>query len=252
MVAALVMFLRATAVLFTNASGEVRKALIHSIVYVLVFLLLYAGYNIVQAKGDLLTGLQNTFAPSKERDRAADAEGYKWRLQYELKAAAQSDKIITQVLSNVLGNSVGAARAELAIVHNGVSGVTGIGLLRYDIVNGVAALGRARSDAAANLPLANWADYSRTLFGGECAWEDVTRLQSAMARSMWQNMNVGHFLACPVIDVQNLTLGAVFISWDDNDPLPDNKQLQAIIAATREQTGKLGAALDLRRPPESE
>ena len=82
---------------------------------------------------------------------------------------AKTDYLIDQDLAALLAKVPGAARAQLGVIHNGVTGITGIGLLRFDTTNGAAAPGRAIGERAQNEPLADWNGYLSTLLAGHSA-----------------------------------------------------------------------------------
>ena len=59
-------------------------------------------------------------------------------LQEELRQFVAANKLINQILESIMLRAPDASRASLSVIHNGVTGMTGVGLLRYDDTNGVA------------------------------------------------------------------------------------------------------------------
>jgi len=76
-----------------------------------------------------------------------------------LKQASQTDRLIDALLLTLLQKAPTAARVRLDVIHNGVTGVTGTALLRYDMTNSVAARGHSVGDLVTNQPLSDWTNF---------------------------------------------------------------------------------------------
>ncbi|OIQ74482.1 hypothetical protein GALL_438680 [mine drainage metagenome] len=102
-------------------------------------------------------------------------------MQTELHQFAAANKLIDQLLETMLVRAGGASRVRLNVIHNGVTGLTGTGLLRYDVTNSVAAPGRLAGAAVTNQPLSDWSDFLPALLAGHIDCGGSTRYESAMA-----------------------------------------------------------------------
>nr|WP_294505406.1 hypothetical protein [uncultured Rhodopila sp.] len=170
-------------------------------------------------------------------------------MQAELRQFAAANKLIDQLLETMLERAPGASRVRLAVIHNGVTGLTGTGLLRYDITNTATAAGRLPGQAAVNQPLSEWSDFLPVLLSGQCSFHRVTDLRALALRSRFESYGSTSVLVCPAADVQGKTVGAVFISWDGADPLPAAAELRAAMAAELHLGAQVAAVLDLQGPP---
>jgi len=233
---------------FINSLGRpARSALLQPIATVLLLLALYAGWHI-QDEGNVLRGLQVAFldtrASRSQRDRDLEAA----ILRAELYQAAQSDRLIDQLLTALLHSAPHAARVRLGVIHNGVSGITGIGLLRYDVTNAVAAPGHIAGDSLQNQPLSEWSDLLPRLLTARCDLSQVADLPNLISRARLLSMGAVAVLACPVADIHGALLGSLFVVWDTGDA-PPQAEAQDELAEYATRIGQqIAAALDLRTP----
>lgn len=172
-------------------------------------------------------------------------------LPTELHQSAQSDRLIEQLLRTLLVAAPAAARVRLDVVHNGVTGVTGTALLRYDVTNTVAAPGHATGQMVLNLPLSDWNESLPALLAGKCQIGEVAEAVSIALRARLEAMGAGAFLSCPVVDVQGRLLGAVFVQWDVHDAPPSGDSLQMLMDRAINVGAQIASALDLRTPQPS-
>lgn len=206
---------------------------------------IYAGWHIVH-EHSFLEGLRVAFFESY-----ADQAKHKAKaMQDELHAVAASDRIIHQHLKNVLDRFPGTSRVRLAVIHNGISGLTGVGMLRFDVIHGVAAPGRDIGIMVANQPLSEWIDYLGTLLTGQCAFVNSVAVHPLSARIRMEELGMQAFLVCPTVNAQNMTLGAVFASWDKNDTLPSAELLTTMMTEMKSTASQVAVALDMRTGPE--
>jgi hypothetical protein len=170
-------------------------------------------------------------------------------LQAELRQFAAANKLIDQLLQSMLERATGAARARLNVIHNGVTGLTGTGLLRYDVTNAAAAPGRLAGPAITNQPLSEWSDFLSSLISGQCSFHRVADLRAAALRARFEASGATSLLVCPAADIQGRILGAVFILWDGADTPPTGSDLRALMAAEQHMGAQIAAVLDLQGPP---
>jgi hypothetical protein len=169
-------------------------------------------------------------------------------LQEELQQFVSANKLINQVLEAILIHAPGASRASLGVIHNGVTGMTGTGLLRYDDTNSVAAQGRVAGTIVSNQPLSDWSDFLPSLLAGQCGFYRTADLKGAAIRARLESYGVTNVMVCPAADVQGKVVGAIFIMWDANDPPPNDVQVKDLILAGQHSGAQIAALLDLRGP----
>lgn len=202
----------------------------------------------VSQEGGVLAGLRAAFldneASRSERKRIEEEA----HLQGELHQFVTANRLIDQLLVTMLSRASGASRVQLTVIHNGVTGLTGTGLLRYDVANSAAAPGRAAGESVANRPLSDWNDFLPNLLAGQCSFHHVADLQAASSKARFEALGASALLVCPAGDVQGKIVGAIFVFWDQNDPVPDEQGLRAIMTDGQHLGGQIAAILDLRGP----
>ncbi|HQT80391.1 MAG TPA: hypothetical protein PLD10_25410 [Rhodopila sp.] len=208
----------------------------------------YTAVHMTQ-EGGIVTGLRVAFLDndiSRSERRRAEEQTV---MQSELRQFVTANKLTEQLLRAMLVKAAGASRVQLNVIHNGVTGLTGTGLLRYDLTNSVAAPGRAAGSTVTNQPLSDWNDFLPTLLANECSFHHVDELHSASIQARLQALGGAATLVCPASDVQGRIVGAIFIIWDTNDPVPDAASLRALMTEGQHLGGQIAAILDLRGPP---
>lgn len=202
----------------------------------------------VGQEGSLGAGIHAAFLDNEttrlERHRIEEQA----TLQEELRQFVSANKVINQILDSIMLHAPGASRASLSVIHNGVTGMTGSGLLRYDDTNSVAAPGRVAAAVVTNQPLSDWDDFLPSLLAGQCTFRRSSELHGLALRARVESYGVTSLLVCPAADVQGKTVGAIFVMWDAHDQLPDNKQLQGLLEAGMRQGAQIAAVLDIRGP----
>jgi hypothetical protein len=168
-------------------------------------------------------------------------------LQEELRQFVAANKLINQILESIMLRAPGAPRASLSVIHNGVTGMTGVGLLRYDDANSVAAAGRLAATVVSNQPLSDWSDFLPDLLAGDCTFRRTANCEACRCARL-ESYGVTSLLVCPAADVQGRTVGAIFFIWDAHDQSPDASQIQALLEAGQHQGSQIAAVLDLRGP----
>ncbi len=129
--------------LLAGLREPVLKAVIEPLVTVGLLLGLYTGWHI-RDEGNLAEGLRVAFVDTRANREAEQQAIVGALMQAELHQYAKASKLIDEVLTVLIQHSAGAARIRLGVVHNGVSGLTGTAMLRYDVVNAVALPGLYR------------------------------------------------------------------------------------------------------------
>lgn len=243
-----VRLLRALVELLSSLRQPLKMLLLEPLITVSMLVALYAGWH-VRDEGSLTAGLRVAFLDTRayRADHLRELEA--GIMQLELHQAAQSDKLINQLLQSLLDHAKGAARVRLDVVHNGITGITGTALLRYDVTNAVAVPGHSLGSLPVNQPLSDWNDFLQALLAGKCQLDTVADTGVSLPfRTRLEALGTGTFLVCPVIDVQARMLGAVLVSWDAKDEPPGGAALLALMDYARSISGQIASALDLRTP----
>jgi hypothetical protein len=203
----------------------------------------------VSQEGSVMAGVRSAFLENdsikSERRRLQEQS----TLQTELHQFAAANKLIDQLLESMLARATGASRVRLNVIHNGVTGLTGTGLLRYDVTNSVAAPGRLAGAGEVNQPLSDWTDFLPPLLAGQCSLHRIADLRAVPIRARFEAFAATSVMVCPAADVQGKTVGAIFIFWDGNDPVPDGDDLRRLMATGQHLGAQIAAVLDLQGPP---
>ncbi len=239
--------LKATLELLTSLSMPTRAALVQPLVTVLILLLLYAGWH-VRDEGDVASGLRVAFLDTRASRAAHEREVEAAILRAELYQAVESDKLLTQLLTALLQRAPLAARVRLAMIHNGVTGMTGVGLLRFDVTHAVAVPGRTGGAVALNQPLSDWGGILPGLLAGQCQLYRTAQFPNLASRARYQAMGASSILACPAIDVYGTLVAVLAVFWDGEDLPPSGEALASLMAYAKQIGSQIGAALDLRVP----
>jgi hypothetical protein len=208
---------------------------------------LYAGYHVMR-ESSLPAGLRAAFLENNETHAIRLREQHGATLQAELRRIADTNRVIDELLRSLLDHAPMAARAQLNIIHNGATGANGMGLPRYDIANAVARPGHAAGPMTQNRPLTEWGDFLPDLLAGQCRTHATSELHDAAFRERLETANAGTSLVCPVTDLRNQLLGAVFLFWDAGIRPPDRPDLEHLIEIEKQLGIQIGAVLDPRAP----
>jgi hypothetical protein len=170
-------------------------------------------------------------------------------IQAEISRTAEANRIIDQMLTTALPTLSGASRIRLAVIHNGIVGVTGLSMLRSDITNAIARPGRATGDLSVNLPMGSLATFSTTMLDGSCWLSNTNNLSYNPGREHLERVGVKTFLACPVKDPNGLLLGEIAVHWDSGDTVPTGADMEHLTDALKIVADKVGAVITLRSNP---
>lgn len=233
--------------LLLSVGLSLRALFVQPLITVAMLLFLYAGWHI-RDEGSITAGLRVAFVNTKAYRAKHLRELEVALLQVQLQQTAQTDHLIGQLLESLLNKSNAAARVRLDVIHNGVTGVTGTALLRYDVTNSVAAVGHSAGPLVVNQPLSDWNDILPSLLSDKCTISAVAGASNIALRARLEALGATTVLACPVIDVQGRLLGAAFVQWDMRDAPPTGEELQKLMDYARSVSVQIASALDLRTP----
>jgi tellurite resistance protein len=234
--------------LFADIGRTSSRKLVQPVLTALCLIVAYTAIHVTQ-EGSVAAGIRAAFFDNEtarsERRRLEEQA----TLQTELRQFAAANKLIDQLLESMLARAAGASRVRLNVIHNGVTGLTGVGLLRYDVTNSVAAAGRLPGMGVTNQPLSDWSDFLPALLAGQCSLHRIADLHGVSIRARFDSFGATSILVCPAADVQGKTVGAIFIFWDGNDPVPDGADLRGLMTDGQHLGSQIAAVLDLRGPP---
>jgi hypothetical protein len=211
-----------------------------------LLLCLYAGWHI-RDEGSVAAGLRVAFVDTRANREADQAALVAALLQAELHQYATSSRLIDQLLTALLEHAAGSARVRLGIIHNGITGLTGTNILRYDIINAVAPPGRAAGELIVNMPLSTWSEFLPSLLAGKCQEVLATAVRNFALRERMARLGASSNLTCPVTDIEGKLLGAIFVDWDAADQPAEGEKLNALIDFDMRIGGQVASVLNLRR-----
>lgn len=221
--------------------------LVQPFVTVIMLLFLYAGWH-VRDEGNLSDGLEVAFIDTRAFRVKYQHDLEAAELQAELRHTAQTDKLIDELLTLLLARAPQAARVRLGVVHNGITGVTGVALLRFDITNAVAAPGHSVGAPLVNEPLSDWNDFLPVLLAGRCHLGSAKVEPNPALRSRLDALGASNFLACPVTDTNGRMLAALFLTWDLDSLPPTGDALQSLADLAAGIGTQIADALNQNRP----
>jgi len=235
---------RAFLELLLNLGQPLRSLLMPPLVTVAILVFLYAGWH-VRDEGSLGAGLRVAFVDTRAFRAEHLRELESAMLQSELSRTPATTKLIDQLLTLLMERARNVARVRLGVVHNGVLGVTGVALLRFDITSGVASPGHTVGPLITNEPLSDWNGFLPTLLAGKCHLSATDAEGNSIRRARLESLGVGSNMVCPVIDIQGRMLGAVLATWDVSDDLPVGSELHVLEAFAKDICVQIAAALDV-------
>lgn len=225
--------------------SPVRAVLAQPLITVALLLFLYAGWH-VRDEGSIHAGLRVAFIDTRAYRTDHEHEREAAMLQVEMHYAADTDRLVDELLTALLTYAPLAARVRLGVVHNGITGVTGVALLRYDVTNAVAAPGHSIGTLLLNQPLSDWNNFLPVLLAGRCYLGQVADQPNPALRARFEGFGAGTFMACPVTDNRGRMLGATFTTWDARDLPPTGDLLIGVMKHALTVGEQIAAALDLR------
>ncbi|HXT81137.1 MAG TPA: hypothetical protein VN702_16350 [Acetobacteraceae bacterium] len=228
-----------------SAGPTVRRTLAQPVLTVCLMTVVYGGMHVLREES-LSGGLRVAFLDSEASRDARKRELENAMMQAELRQFTKSNRLIEKSLETLLERAAGAARVRLDVFHNGVIGITGNGLLRYDVTNTAAAPGHSSGPLVHNQPLSDWGSVLPALLAGRWQMVRTEEFKSASVRARFEAMGASISLLCPVADVQGKLAGALIVSWDAGNAPPSGVELQSLATSVQHIGGQIAAVLDLR------
>jgi hypothetical protein len=225
-----------------------QRRLAQPLLTVVLLVAAYATVHIGQ-EGSFNLGLRAAFVDNDASRLERSRMDRQIMLQSELKHFAAANALIDQHLEYLLEHARGASRVRMHVIHNGVTGLTGTGLLRYDVTNIVASPGRSLGSSVQNAPLADLGDFLPGMLAGQCTMHRTGDLHAGPMLVRLVSLGVSNVLACPAADVQGKLVGALLISWDGVEAPPEGVEMRALMEIGHHIGDQIAAVLDLQGPP---
>jgi hypothetical protein len=219
------------------------QMLLQPLLTVAIGMMVYGGWFVIR-EDSISVGLHAAFVSN-----SGDKPGELAIIQAEISRTAEANRVIDQILTSALANIPGAARIRLAVIHNGIAGVTGLSMLRSDITNAIARPGRATGDLSVNLPMGSLATFSPSMLDGSCWLNNTNNLSFNPGREHLERVGVKTFLACPVKDPNGLLLGEIALHWDSGDTVPVGADMERVTNDLKVVTDRVGGIITLRSNP---
>ena len=124
----------------------------------LMLIATYTSYHIIRERS-ISAGFQVAFVASQEDIEVQARLVRAAVLQAALQQSLVTETLINQLVQVALHDAPTAARAQLGVIHDGVTGLTGVDLLKFDITNALASPGRVAGDLTQDEPLSAWSDF---------------------------------------------------------------------------------------------
>ena len=231
--------------ILATGEGRVRSALIQPLLTVSLVVGLYLGWHVVR-EASLEAGLRAALFDDEAPRSTHRSEVEAAVAQAELRQLAASDRVINQLLAALLRHAPTSTRAQLAVFHDGVSGLTEVSLLHFDLTHVVTAPGRLPGRTFVDEPLSQWEDRLPALLEGRCILLLTNQMRNNFTRARLENLGVASVLTCPVTDVRRALLGSVMLTWDGLDAVPGGGDLVALMRDVHAVGSQLASVLVLR------
>jgi hypothetical protein len=225
--------------------ARLRAMLIQPVLTVLIIAVLFVGWHVLR-EANLRAGLHAALYDTEPGREVPPRTVELAIAQADLRQLARSDRLITQLLESLLRRAPTAARTALGVIHNGVTGLTGIKLMRFDLVHTVVAPGRLSGPKLMNEPLSEWEDRLPFLLQGQCYVAPIGQERNDITRARLEGMGAAFVLACPVTGVRGALLGSVALIWDNSDPPPTGEELRLLTRDAKAIGAQIASVLDLR------
>lgn len=234
---------------------KILDDLLQAVITIFIFGVFYLGFYVVREEG-FIKGFDAAFFQSTAyRDLAhRNSEQTSSIMQMELRVAAATDALIEGLMAEFIRIHTGVARQRLAVFHNGVVGLSGMAIIKADVLNVKAAPGRSVGEFTRNSPISEWSDMMPAILQHSCYFSATKDRPIGPPRSQLEALGVGYMVACPVVDVKNRVLGILFTDYDgqDHPAVPDTPEEQkAIIPDFRAMTSQIASAWSVRGVGES-
>lgn len=231
---------------FLAVRKEISKSLASSFLTVVFMALAYLFVQSLDS-GSLTSALFRHFIETHEQAVDRQRDEYSEKMKRELLLVQISERAIDDTIQRLLKSVPNAARVRVDIIHNGTTGITGVNFLKYDVVAATAAPGRQKGELPINQPLGEWNDYLSDLIARKCVFRNTSASTNITVSDRIAAMGIKAVYICPIYDRTGLMLGALFLSWDLNDPLPSD--LGPVDTLVKNAANEVAAAYNMRIDP---
>jgi len=154
-------------------------------------------------------------------------------------SSLKSDYLINNKLDNLMSEIGNATRVRVEVIQTAIH-TPGRALPLYRFTTKFIKVKPNKDPGpyATDLPLSEWNDFLPDLIDKQCVTQQASQLSPSSGKERFDALNIGSFIACPMIDSKGFLIGAVFVSWDKGLE-PDNRAITKIRDATSHITDYL-------------
>ncbi len=158
-------------------------------------------------------------------------------------AALSRFKALTDTINTAIGDAMAhdqsLARIRVAFMQK-VATASNLPNLKWDITNAITRTGHVVGQLRTDLPVSDWSDYFAPMLAHQCANVNIKAMTSEATLGRIKEMHMRGFIVCPIVTTRGELIGAVFGSWDIDDPDPPD--LASTEAVLRAVANKIGSA----------
>jgi hypothetical protein len=154
-------------------------------------------------------------------------------------SSLRSDFLVNSQLASLLDTLKNAARVRVELIQSAIhTPGRQLPLYRFSTRFIKSAPGVDPGPYVTDLPLSEWNDFLPDLIDKQCVTQRTDQLSPAAGKERFEVMQVGTFIACPMIDTRGFLVGALFVNWDKGQE-PDNKAATKVREAAAHITNYL-------------
>lgn len=144
---------------------------------------------------------------------------------------------INAALSDAMAHDPSLARIRVAFMQK-VATASNLPNLKWDITNAITRTGHVVGQLRSDLPVSDWSDYFAPMLAHQCSNVNIKAMTSEATLGRIKEMHMRGFIACPIVTGRGELIGAIFGSWDIDDPdPPDMASTEAVLRAVAFKIG---------------
>jgi hypothetical protein len=228
-----------------NPNSHLFRSLIDKFVTLAIFAAAFTGWS-MHREGSISAGITAAWETRLGTDERQAGERA-LILQIELRNTASADRVIQSNLESLLGQlSPTPARVRIGLIHNGITGLTAIPMLKFDVTHAFASPGRVAGALIVAQPLSDWSDYLDEMVRGNCVVRRFSDIKNPASAARLAMLRIDLFVACPIKSLTGRVMGGLFVSWDRGDPIPNEEVVKMMIPTIFGTANQIASVLDIR------
>jgi hypothetical protein len=129
-------------------------------------------------------------------------------------STVRSDYLVNTELSSLLQDLGNASRVRVELIQSAIhTPGRALPLYRFSTRFIKSVPGVEPGPYVVDLPLSEWNDFLPDLIDKQCITQRTTQTLPSAGKERFDAMNVGTFIACPMIDSRGFLVGALFVNW---------------------------------------